>query len=124
MKVDFKKISSKPKSFSLVKEGIEFKGEFKKDRDSLVDIEGTLKNDIKVVCDRCSKEFMLKLDEKIHLKVNEGVFKGNLEEFDVIEFYEGFVDFDEILNSEIESIKLDYHLCDECKKEEDFEKEF
>ncbi|WP_187647199.1 hypothetical protein [Nitrosophilus labii] len=123
MKVDFKKITAKAKSFILEKDGVVFSGVFKKDRD-LVDIDGKLKNEIEVICDRCSKEFMIKLDEKIHLKACEGIFKGNLEDTDVVEFYDGYVDFDEILNSEIESIKLDYHLCDECKKEDEFEKEF
>jgi len=124
LKVEFKKISSKPKSFKIEKEGVEFKGEFKKDKDSLVDIVGNISNEIKVTCDRCSKEFMLKLDEDIHIKASEGIFKGNLEDIDIIEFYNGFIDFNEILNSEIESIKLDYHLCKECKKTEDFEKEY
>ena len=124
MKIEFKKIGSKPKSFKIEKDSVEFSGEFKKESNSLVDVLGKIKNDLKVLCDRCNKEFMLKLDENIHIKISDGIYKGNIEDFDVIEFYEGFIDFDEILSSELESIKLDYHLCEECKKEEDFEKEF
>jgi len=124
LKVEFKKVGFKPKKFQLNKEGIDFQGEFKKDQNNLVDIIGTIKNEIVVTCDRCSKEFMIKLDENIHIKASDGVYRGNLEEYDVIEFYEGMIDFDEILESEIESNKLDYHICDECKKIDDFEKEF
>ena len=124
MKIEFKKIGTQTKEFNLIKDGVEFKGKFKKDKDFLIDIEGNIKNEIKVVCDRCSKEFMLKLDENIHIKASEGIFKGQLEDVDVIEFYDGKIDFIEILDSELESIKLDYHLCENCKKEEEFEKEF
>ncbi|WP_281951356.1 hypothetical protein [Nitrosophilus kaiyonis] len=124
MKIEFKKIGFEPKKFQLSKNGIEFQGEFKKDKDGLVDILGNIKNELNVTCDRCSKEFMIKLDENIHLKASDGLYKGHLEEYDVLEFYDGMIDFDEILESEIASIKLDYHICNECEKIEDFEKEF
>lgn len=120
MKVDFKKIKNQSYKFSIEKENIIFSGEFRKNRD-FVDIKGKIQKDLSIICDRCGKEFMLKLDEDILLKASDGAFRGNIEDCDVVEFYDGFIDFDEILESEIESIKLDYHLCEQCKKDEDFE---
>lgn len=117
MKIEFKKIRAKSSKFSIERDGVLFSGEFKKNRD-FVDIKGKLQNSICVACDRCGEEFMLKLNEPIDLKAYDGVFKGHIEDGDVIEFYDGLVDFDEILESEIESIKLDYHICDNCKKEQ------
>ncbi len=116
MRVDFKKIKNKTNKFKIEKDGTKFFGEFSKSKD-FVDIKGKLQKNLDVICDRCGKDFLLKVDEEIVLKAHDGVFKGYLEDSDVVEFYDGYLDFDEILNSEIESIKLDYHLCDECKKE-------
>jgi len=123
LRVDFRKVTNKAKDFKIEKDDILFSGEFKKDKE-LVDISGKIINSLSVCCDRCGKEFIIKLDEEISIKVNDGVYKGKLEDFDVVEFYDGFIDFNDILSSELESIKLDYHLCDKCKEIEYFEKEF
>ncbi len=119
MRIDFKKIGSKKRSFSVEKEGVVFSGEYKRENE-LVDIRGRLENGLSVECARCGREFMIKLDEKIHLKANDGIFRGSIDGFDVVEFFEGFVDFEELLGGEIESIRLDYHLCPECTDGEEF----
>ncbi|WP_200762591.1 hypothetical protein [Nitrosophilus alvini] len=123
MKIDFKKATAHPREFSVEKEGVVFSGIYKKENVKTVDIKGNIKNSILVTCRRCSKEFMIKLEESLHIKASDGIFKGNCEEADVIEFLDNKIDFDYILESEIESIKLDYHLCEDCKCIEDFEKE-
>ena len=42
------------------------------------------------------------------------------EEFVVIEVDNHNLDFDEILHSEIESLKSEYYVCDTCKKNNDY----
>ena len=124
MKIEFKKASTRSKEFSVEKNGIVFSGTFRKDGANTVDIEGSVKNSLSVVCARCSREFMIQLDENLHIKASDGIFKGNIQEADIIEFFDEKIDFGYILESEIESIKLDYHICEECKEIEEFEKEF
>jgi hypothetical protein len=119
LKLDFKKVSRAKKSIEIEKEGVSLKGEIYLNKDNLTDFKGKLSNNIKVTCDRCGEEFLLFLDEDIYLKFCDGVFKGFDEEADVIEFFDGKIDFEEVLHSEIESKKLEYHICPKCKGEED-----
>ena len=35
----------------------------------------------------------------------------------VIEFFDGKIDFDEVIQSEVESFKSGYFYCDECSKQ-------
>ena len=68
-----------------------------------------------VDCDICGDAFDLEVDEKIALKVSDGISE---EDLDIIECQNHFVDFDEIVQSEISSIKADYHYCEKCKNED------
>ena len=34
----------------------------------------------------------------------------------VMEIEDGFIDFDEIIQSELSSIQSDYHICKECEQ--------
>jgi hypothetical protein len=33
----------------------------------------------------------------------------------IIEFLDGIIDLDEIISSEVNAIKFDYHKCEKCK---------
>jgi hypothetical protein len=122
MQIEFKKIAKIPKEFELIKDNIKFFGELKKslNNSNLVEIDAILNGTLRCICDRCADEFDLKLNEKLDLKVYNGIYKGDEEVFEV----EDIVDFDEILTSESELIKNDYHLCDKCKDIENFEIEY
>lgn len=122
MQIEFKKITKIPKEFELIKDDIKFFGEFKRNLNNLnlVQISAELIGKLKCICDRCGSEFDFELNEKLDLKVYNGIYKGNEEVFEV----NGSIDFDEILTSETELIKNDYHICDKCKEIENFEVEF
>ncbi len=114
MRVNFKKILATPSNFSIKKEGVEFNGRFKKLSYDMVEIELNLKGSLKHECDGCLDDFILNIDETSKLLVSDGVYSGD--EIDVIESFDSFVDFDKICESELESIKSDYHYCKECEK--------
>ena len=58
----------------------------------------------------------LEIDEEVKFFISEGIYEDeNDVELDVIESFNGVADIDELLSSEIELIKSDYHSCDECK---------
>ena len=96
-------------------------GESIKQKDGSIIIEGTLKGEVEVECIKCLKTYTRKIDENIKLKVVKPPFSGFDEDYDIIE-QENF-DLKEILTSEIESIKNDYNVCNDCQTE-DFDKEF
>ena len=48
--------------------------------------------------------------------ISNGIYKGKEENLeDVVEFFDGFVNLEEVLTSEIEAFKSDYFYCDKCK---------
>ena len=119
MKVDFKKIGRSPKSVTVEREGVMLSGELTQGSGSLTDFKGKLSNNIKVQCARCGEEYEIPLDEELFLKFSDGLYRGSDPEADVIEFYDGKIDMDEVLRSEIESIRLEYHICPDCEKGEE-----
>jgi len=116
LKVDFRKVGREPKKIRYEREGVTLEGELCRGREDLTDFTGRLSNEILVQCTRCGAEFQLPLNEELSLRFSDGIYRGS--ELDIIEFFDGKIDFEEVLKSEIESIRLDYHLCPQCKGEE------
>ncbi len=56
------------------------------------------------------------LDEKVEFLLSEGVFRGQDEEYDVVEVHEELIDLDAVFDSEIALIESDYHSCENCKQ--------
>lgn len=115
MKIEFKKITATPKSFSLESEGVVFSGEVSRISSKLFEIKAHLGGEIALVCDLSGEEYQKALDESLVLYISNGVWDTQsqsdlMTDFDVIEFFDGFIDFEYILQSEINSIKMDYHI--------------
>lgn len=115
MKIEFKKIAATPKSFSLESEGVVFSGEVSRISSKLFEIKAHLGGEITLVCDLSGEEYQKALDESLVLYISNGVWDTQsqsdlMTDFDVIEFFDGFIDFEYILQSEINSIKMDYHI--------------
>ena len=125
MKIEFKKIPQEKKEFNTSLNSVKIEGTFCRISSSLVKIEANLIGNIEIDCSRCGALETLNINEDLKLLLSDGVFKGNEDEFLVIEIENSLIDFDEIIQSELNSIKSDYHLCDECTQLGDnFEKEF
>ncbi len=119
MKIEFKKVGFNQKEIKIDDKNLRLQGNIVREDSNLVDLKGTLRGSVKVECRRCGREFSLPIEERLHLKLSDGVYRGSLEEADVVEFYDGSIDFDELMESERESVRLDYHLCDECKNKKE-----
>ena len=98
------------------------KGESQKiDKDTYI-ITGKLEGDVEVECIKCLKTFPKHIDEEVKFKVVKPPYDGFDEEYDIIE-QEKF-DVEEIIKSEIESIKSDFsNICENCQNKE-FDEEF
>ena len=71
---------------------------------------------VSTACDICAEDCIIEVDEEVEFFISDGIFDDNdAVELDVIESFDGNADLEEILNSEIELIKSDYHSCINCK---------
>ncbi len=118
MKIAFTKISSTPQDFSFEQGGVRIEGTLKRKNEKEIFCKASLFGTFEHICDRCGNEMRVNIDENLWLILSDGEYKSNSQILeDVVEFYDGFIDFDELLNSEIESIKSDYFYCNDCKNQ-------
>lgn len=111
MKIAFLKVTSSPTLFEVSQSGVSLAGELKRKSHSLVALNGKIFGEIEHNCDRCGEDISLKIDEDLSLILSDGEYKASENELnDVIEFFDGFIDLDEVLLSEIEAYKSDYFI--------------
>ena len=125
MKIEFRKVPQTTKELVVDYNSVKIEGTFCKISQSLVKVDAELKGSTDVDCCRCGATEMIEVDEKLHLLLSDGVYKKDESEYLVIEVENGLIDFNEIIESELNSIKSDYHICNNCLQLGDnFEKEF
>jgi uncharacterized metal-binding protein YceD (DUF177 family) len=123
LKIEIKKIPFAKRDFETSLNNVTMKGSFYKETPNIIKIDATLTGEVEVECIKCLENFTKKIDEKLKLIITDRVYNGFDEEYDVIEINSNIIDFDDIITSEIESIKLDYdNICQKCKESNiDFE---
>lgn len=125
MKIEFKKAPQTTKELEYISDSVRIEGTFCKISQSLVKIDAVLKGNTDIDCCRCGITEEIEVDEELHLLISDGIYKNDESEYLVIEVENSLIDFDEIIQSELNSIKSDYHICNDCLQLGDnFEKEF
>jgi hypothetical protein len=122
MKVMLRKVTKTPLDFEVKSEEITFKGDLEYHSGKLILLKAHLEGFLVKDCDICAEEFKLAVNESIEFFISDGLYKddGTIE-LDVVESFDGNADLDELLNSEIELIRSDYHSCDNCSEQEEIE---
>lgn len=120
MKIAFGKVKKTPSRFSLALNTVEFSGDFFRCQNNYVCINGHLSGSVQATCDRCASKFSLSVDENLELQVTDGGCEDS-RALDVIECQDHTIDFEQIAQSEVEALLSDYHLCENCSAEENFE---
>jgi len=115
MKIEFRKIPYTKSDLKITDDLLICEGTFFKESSRIVAVDMTMSGQTTVDCDICGDTFDLSIDEVQKFKVCDGISED--EDLDMIECQNHIVDFDEIVQSEISSIKSDYHYCDKCKNE-------
>lgn len=112
-----RKVTKTPLDFEVKSDEITFKGYLEYHEGKLILLKAKLEGSLEKPCDICAEEFRLEVDEDIEFFISDGLYEddGSLE-LDVVESFDGNADIDELLTSEIELIKSDYHSCDSCKQ--------
>jgi len=125
MKIEFRKVPQTPKELEVEYNSVKIEGTFCKISQSLVKVDAVLLGNTDIDCCRCGITEVIEVDEELHLLLSDGVYNKDESEYLVIEVENNLIDFDEIIESELNSIKSDYHICKDCLQLGDnFEKEF
>jgi hypothetical protein len=116
MKVMLRKVTKTPLDFEVKSDEITFKGYLEYHHGKLILLKAKLKGHLEKSCDLCAEEFTLSVDEDVEFFISDGIFEddGSIE-LDVVESFNGDADIEELLHSEIELIKNDYHSCERCQ---------
>ncbi|NPA28840.1 MAG: DUF177 domain-containing protein [Epsilonproteobacteria bacterium] len=121
MQVQLRKVRETESTFLMEKGSVRCIGSFWRSGE-LVKIEGMVEGKLRLTCDRCGESFEKEVSEPFVLEASDRPVKVD-ESLDVIECFDGMVDFDEICESEIASIESGYHLCPRCERDGEFETE-
>lgn len=110
-----RKITQTPKDFSISIDGIELKGQISRKASKIFEMNAMLKGSLELTCDISGDLFVKSFEQPLVLYISDGIWdvqsqNSRLDDFDIIEFFDGFIDVEYILQSEIESIKMDYHI--------------
>ena len=122
MKITLRKVTDRPLDFEVKSNDVNFKGYLEYHSGKLILLKADLTGFLKKSCDICAEEFDLKVEEEIEFFLSDGIFESDENiDLDVVESLDGNVDMEELLNSEVELIKSDYHSCDSCKQANEIE---
>jgi len=117
LKIELRKIPFNKSDFETSLNDIKLKGSFYKETPNIAKIEAILSGEVEVECVKCLNNFTKKVEEELKLIITDRVYNGFDDEYDVIEINSNIIDFDDIITSEIESIKLEYdNICEKCKE--------
>ncbi len=114
MQIAFRKISNQPKHFVFEQEGMRLEGEVFRKFHKIYVLDALLSGSLLLICNQSGEEFFKQIEQKLVLYISDGLWdtqsQSKLDSFDVIEFFDGFMDIKSIFQAEIELIKSDYHI--------------
>ncbi|CUU40718.1 hypothetical protein [Helicobacter typhlonius] len=125
MKIAMRKFSHTPKDIELtlnsegelVAEHITLKGHIKRVDSKILYLDAKVFGEIELICDSSGETYVKEIDYPLVLYISDGIWDSqsqskSFDSFEVIEFFDGFVDLHYILESEMTSLRSDYHTKD------------
>ncbi len=124
MKIVFDKVNHTKRPFKLNLNNILLEGTLVKRGYHRISLVGNLEGVINLTCDRCGDEFKEDISSPLNLTLSDEVIETQ-DDLDIIEFLDGIIDIEFIIQSEIASIQNSYHICQKCENDKsEFEREF
>lgn len=115
MKILLRKVTKTPLEFEINSEDITFKGYLEYHSQKLILLKANVHGKLEKPCDMCAEDMQIDVDEDVEFFISDGIYEGGNDiELDIVESFDGYVDMEELLHSEIELVKSDYHYCDNC----------
>jgi len=118
MKILFDKIGHSTKPFHLEEEGVTLKGSLQKSGHHKLQLDAEMKGITQICCNRCGESFDYSFDVPLKLTISDRVVEDK-DDLDIIEFIDGVVDLDFIVQSEIASVQNAYHYCETCENSDE-----
>jgi uncharacterized metal-binding protein YceD (DUF177 family) len=116
LKVTLRKVTKVPLDFEVKFNEITFKGYLEYYSGKLILLHAKIEGLLDKPCDFCSEDIKIPVNETVEFFISDGIYEDEENiDLDVVESINGIVDIEELLNSEIELIKSDYHSCENCK---------
>jgi len=116
VKVVLRRVTKTPLDFEVKSGEIAFKGYLEYYKGKLILLKAKLNGFVMKPCDSCAEEFKLSIDEKVEFYISDGLYEDDESiHLDVVESFNGNVEIEELLHSEMELIKSDYHQCESCE---------
>ena len=115
MQITLRKITKTPLDFEIKSDEITFKGYLQYHTGKLILLHANLKGMVDTECSQCGDDLRLSVDDTIEFFVSDGLYDGDNIDLDVVESFDSTANLDDILVSELELIKSDYHSCKNCK---------
>ena len=117
MKIEFRKIPLQESEFEISSNSVKFLGTFSKISSKLAKINSKIHGNCDVDCCKCGITFDVPLDLEMKFLLSDGIYSSEQDdgEFVIIEVEDHILNFNEILHSELESLRSEYHVCDNCK---------
>jgi len=121
MKIEFRKIPLQDSEFEISSNSVKFLGTFSKISSKLARIDSKIKGNCDVDCCKCGITFDVPLDLEMKFLLSDGIYSSEQDdgEFVIIEIEDHILDFNEVLHSELESLRSEYHVCDNCKNNDE-----
>ena len=124
MKIVFDKVGQTKKPFSLSVSNISLEGTLAKSGYHRLKLEGNLDGSLDLNCDRCGGVYQYDMNSPLSLTLSDEVVETE-DDLDIIEFIDGVIDLEFIVQSEIASVQNSYHYCKKCEEsDEPLELEF
>ena len=124
MKIVYDKIGQTKKPFELSVSGVKLEGTLAKSGYHRLRLEGNLSGEVELSCDRCGETYSNGMNYPLNLTLSDEVIETK-DDLDIIEFIDGVIDLEFIVQSEIASVQNSYHYCKKCEDDdEEFEREF
>ena len=114
MKISLRTLPVEGQPFNQEFEDVTFSGTVRKKRDLIAFLSAEIVGKVLLTCDRCAEEFEEAINEKQEMLISDGIFNGSDESYDIIEAENGLIDFELILQSELNLFRGDYHYCAAC----------
>jgi len=118
LKIVFDKVAQSKKPFDLTIDGVRLEGTLQKSGYHRLKLEGELSGKVRLNCDRCGAEYHHDMQSPLHLTLSDEVIETE-DDLDIIEFINGVVDLEFIVQSEIASVQNAYHYCKKCEESDD-----
>ncbi|QKF64092.1 hypothetical protein [Campylobacter corcagiensis] len=112
LSIPFDRVKGDVFPFEITKDSLKFSGNLSRKSLNLVKCKGQISGVLPHICDRCGDDMEILVNESVDLLLSDGACKT--ENLDVMEFF-GSIIIDEILHSEVESLKAGYFYCKNCE---------